>query len=94
MKPTAILAEWYAALPTDRQQTIAQHDAAPNLSLNLQGGKRRIRFICDCLFFTSMTGQHRLPCTPTHVVYQLLRSCGGGVSISHPPVAGLTSSFP
>jgi len=39
MKLTAILAEWYAALPTDRQQTIAQHDAAPNLSLNLQAAK-------------------------------------------------------
>lgn len=97
IKPTAISAECFAALPSDKQYSIAQHDAAVNLALNLQGkgGPSRVRFICDCVFFASLTEQSRLPCTPAHLVcsmVELLGACGGGAISDHP--LGLPSFHP
>ena len=98
IKPTAISPECYAALPKDKRQMIAQHNAAPNVASNLLGKSTssRFRFICDCVFFTSLTGQQRLPCTLTHDVSfmnGMLVSCGGGGTPNNRPLACLISSF-
>ena len=67
---------------------IAQHNAAPNVALNLLGKSTSSR--------TSLTGQQRLPCTLTHDVSfmnGMLVSCGGGGTPNNRPLACLISSF-